>query len=97
MATPASRPLGIKPSAPGKPLPDGQAAAADVVDNGRLLVDERSRAGLDVPHAGDRQWNGQRGKPDLSTGAQGRTWAFVYLTPRALRSLEFCHWSLLSF
>lgn len=52
----------------------------DVVDNANFLVDERSRAGLDAPHARDRQWKRQGSITDLSTGAQGDTWAFVYLT-----------------
>lgn len=50
-----------------------------VVDNANFLVDERRRAGLDAPHARDRQWRGQVANADLSTGAQGDTWAFVYL------------------
>lgn len=41
---------------PAKPLSCGQATASPAVDNAELLVDERSRARLDVSHAWDRQW-----------------------------------------
>jgi len=60
-----------------KPLSCGQATAHPAVDNAELLVDERSRARLDVSHAWDRQWMSQGYLSDLSTGAQGRTWALV--------------------
>ncbi|MNJ37306.1 hypothetical protein D3C77_321180 [compost metagenome] len=43
--------LGITHQRRGKALPDGQALIPSVVDNAQFLVDERSRAGLDVPHA----------------------------------------------
>ena len=36
----------------GDPLPCGQVNDRVVVDNARFLVDERSRARLDVPQAG---------------------------------------------
>lgn len=57
-----------------------------VVDNAQLLVDERTRARLDVPHARNRQWTSQGTISDLSTEAQGDTWAFVYLAHNALVS-----------
>lgn len=53
------------------------------MDNTQLLVDERIRARLDVSHAGNRQWKSQGSNTDLSTKAQGDTWAFVYLTDSA--------------
>lgn len=43
--------LGITKRGHSKALPAGQALIPSVVDNAGFLVDERSRAGLDVPHA----------------------------------------------
>lgn len=72
--------LGITAYAPAKPLSCGQVTARPVVDNAQHLVDERSPAKLDVSHVRDRKWMSQGSKSDLSTEAQGRTWASVYLT-----------------
>lgn len=73
------------------PLPSGkQAHLALTVHDKNFSEDERSRTGLDAPHNADRQWIRQALKSDLSTEAQGSTWAFVYLTPSSL-CLARCH------
>lgn len=51
--------LGITAKPSAKPLYFGLRPSHGAVDNANLLVDERSRAGLDAPHARDRQWQGQ--------------------------------------
>lgn len=48
--------LEITTSTAANPLSCGQVTAYPAVDNAELLVDERSRARLDVSHAWDRQW-----------------------------------------